>query len=198
VSLPVFRLGSMEQAGEVRRLRAACESVGFFYVAEHGVDPGLERRLEADSAAFFALPVADKQRIAMARGGAAWRGYFPVRGELTSGVPDVKEGLYFGEELAPDDPRAGWPMHGTSLFPDEPRGLREVVPAYMQAQVEVGQRVLRALALALDLDPAYFLTHLTYRPTSLFRIFHYPATTDAAEGRRRAHRLRPPDAAQAG
>jgi polar amino acid transport system ATP-binding protein len=26
-------------------------------------------------------------------GGRAWRGYFPLNGELTSGIPDDKEGL---------------------------------------------------------------------------------------------------------
>ena len=45
-------------------------------------------------------------RIRMALGGRAWRGYFPVGGELTSGKPDQKEGLYFGAELADDDPRS--------------------------------------------------------------------------------------------
>jgi len=34
----------------------------------------------------------------------AWRGWFPVGGELTSGEPDRKEGVYFGAELGPDDP----------------------------------------------------------------------------------------------
>ena len=41
----------------------------------------------------------------MERGGRAWRGYFPVGAELTSGRPDLKEGLYFGAELPADDPR---------------------------------------------------------------------------------------------
>ncbi len=45
----------------------------------------------------------------MALGGRAWRGYFPLGGELTSGRPDWKEGLYLGTELPADDPlvRAG-------------------------------------------------------------------------------------------
>ena len=47
---------------------------------------------------------AAKMEIAMARGGPAWRGYFPVGAELTSGQPDLKEGLYFGAELGDDDP----------------------------------------------------------------------------------------------
>ena len=37
-------------------------------------------------------------------GGRAWRGWFPVGGELTSGVPDRKEGIYFGAELGPTIP----------------------------------------------------------------------------------------------
>ena len=41
----------------------------------------------------------------MAHGGRAWRGWFPLGGELTSGIPDRKEGIYFGAELDADDPR---------------------------------------------------------------------------------------------
>ena len=60
----------------------------------------------------------------MRHGGRAWRGWFPLRGELTSGVPDQKEGLYFGEELGADDPRvrAALPLHGANLFPDASGG----------------------------------------------------------------------------
>ena len=61
----------------------------------------------------------------MALGGRAWRGYFRVGDELTSGKPDQKEGLYFGAELPADHPRvrAGTPLHGPNLFPAEPAGL---------------------------------------------------------------------------
>lgn len=176
--LPTFDLAELEEPGEVRRLRAACEEVGFFYIAGHGIDAELEARLERESAAFFARPREAKERIAMRLGGKAWRGYFGVGDELTSGVPDHKEGLYVGEEIADGDPRAGWPMHGRNLFPDDQPALREVVDAFMRAQEEVGQRVLRGIARALGLDAGYFVAHLTRRPTQLFRIFHYPAGAD--------------------
>ena len=60
----------------------------------------------------------------MPHGGRAWRGWFPLGGELTSGVPDRKEGIYFGAELGADDPRvrAGLPLHGPNLFPAQPAG----------------------------------------------------------------------------
>ena len=51
--------------------------------------------------------------------GRAWRGWFPPGGELTSGVPDGKEGIYFGREDGPEHPRvrAGTSLHGQNLFP---------------------------------------------------------------------------------
>src|SRR5947209_3072983 len=83
----------------------ACRDTGFFYVVEHGVPVELQNRLESLSREFFAYPDEEKAAIAMSRGGRAWRGWFPLGGELTSGTPDMKEGLYLGQELPLDDPR---------------------------------------------------------------------------------------------
>ena len=54
------------------------------------------------AAASSRCPKTTKAQLAMALGGRAWRGWFPLGGELTSGRPDWKEGLYFGTELADD------------------------------------------------------------------------------------------------
>jgi isopenicillin N synthase-like dioxygenase len=130
------------------------------------------------------LPEARKLEIAMARGGRAWRGYFPIGGELTSGMPDLKEGLYFGEELGADDPRvrAGLPLHGANLFPAAVPELRPLVLAYLAAAERAAQAIMEGVALSLGLDADYFHTHYTARPTLLFRIFHYPAAAPDAEG----------------
>ena len=134
-------------------------------------------RVMAASREFFALPEAVKAEIAMARGGAAWRGYFPVGGELTSGRPDLKEGLYFGTELAAEHPRvrAGVPLHGANLFPAQVPALGPAVLAAMAALTAVGHALMRGMALALGLDAEYFARHYTADPTVLFRVFHYPA-----------------------
>ena len=75
--------------------------------------------MEALAREFFELDDAHKQAYAMVEAGSAWRGWFPVRGELTSGLPDRKEGLYVGLEHGADHPRvvAGTPLHGANLFP---------------------------------------------------------------------------------
>jgi isopenicillin N synthase-like dioxygenase len=165
-----------DRAAVVRHLDIACRDTGFFYVVGHGVDQALQSRLERASREFFALPDREKAAIAMARAGRAWRGWFPLGGELTAGVPDHKEGLYFGAELGPQHPRvaAGVPLHGANLFPHRPALLRPAVLAYMDALTKLGHGLVAGLALALGLEETWFATHLTTDPTVLFRIFRYP------------------------
>ncbi|PPK70989.1 2-oxoglutarate and iron-dependent oxygenase domain-containing protein [Actinokineospora auranticolor] len=180
-SIPVVDIGPLRD-GDGRAvgaaIGAACREHGFFHITGHGVDDGLQADLERHSRAFFAQPLATKLRVAMPLAGSAWRGYFPPGGELTSGVPDLKEGYYFGQEL-PVDPR---PLHGPNLFPQEPSGLRETVLAYMDALTDLGQVVLRGIALSLDLDATYFEDRFTASPLTLFRIFHYPAQPAGTAG----------------
>jgi isopenicillin N synthase-like dioxygenase len=167
--LPVIDVsgGVAAVAGEID---AACRDTGFFLVVGHDVPVELQSRLDALAREFFALDDAEKANIAMSLGGRAWRGWFPVGGELTSGRPDMKEGLYFGQELPPDDR----PLHGPNLFPERPAGLREAVLAYMDAVTQLGHVVLRGISLALGLDEDWFARNLTADPLVLFRIFRYP------------------------
>jgi isopenicillin N synthase-like dioxygenase len=156
-------------------LDRACREFGFFYLTGHGLDGSAGARTMALAQKFFASDAAEKMKIHMSRGGRAWRGYFPVGGELTSGAADLKEGLYFGTELDDSDPRvqAGTPMHGRNLFP-ETAGFREAVLDYMRGLEAIGQRVLALMAAGLKLDADYFQRHYTSDPTVLFRIFRYP------------------------
>jgi isopenicillin N synthase-like dioxygenase len=189
-TLPVVDVSPLvtpEPAGlteTARQIEAACRQHGFFYVTGHGVAPDLLTRLNAACTAFFALPEQAKTEIAMARGGPAWRGYFPVGAELTSGRPDLKEGLYFGAELSEEDPRvrAGLPLHGPNLFPRQVPALRTAVLDYIDALTGLSQAVLRGVALSLGLDADYFAAGYTAHPTVLFRVFRYPAPPPADDG----------------
>lgn len=159
---------------------AACRDVGFFCITGHGVDPARLATMDRAARAFFALDTDEKARVAMARGGRAWRGWFAEGDELTAGRPDHKEGVYFGTELAAEDPRvvAGVPLHGANLFPERPTELRDAVLEWMRAATAVGQAVLGAMALALGLERDWFARHVTADPTVLFRIFRYPVVDD--------------------
>lgn len=189
-SLPVIdiqpllnRAGAKAVADTARRIGDAAEEFGFFYAVGHGIGAGVFTDLLDASRDFFALPEAEKARIAMDKGGIAWRGWFPVAGELTSGIPDLKEGLYLGEELGPDDPRVrgGVPLHGANLWPGAVPALRPAVEAYIARATRAGEALMRGMALSLGLAADHFADGLTRHPTLLFRIFHYPASHPEAD-----------------
>lgn len=168
--------GTAERDAVAARIGTACRAHGFFYVTGHGVDPALVKRLEELSHRFFELPEETKMRWRMALGGRAWRGYFPLGGELTSGRPDWKEGLYLGTELPATHPlvQAKTPVHGPNLFPEVP-GFRETILDYMQAVTQLGHRLMEGIALSLGLDAGYFAKRYTADPLILFRLFNYPS-----------------------
>jgi len=185
MSLPVIDMSPLYGreadacAAVARQIARACADTGFFYVTGHGIAPELLRAIDAYGRAFFALPEAEKMQIAMAKGGRAWRGFFPVGGELTSGRPDIKEGIYFGSELPSSDPRvkSGTPLHGANLFPAQVPQLRDAVFGYLHAATRASHALMEGIALSLGLDAQYFRKQYTADPTILFRIFHYPSAT---------------------
>jgi isopenicillin N synthase-like dioxygenase len=185
--IPIIDVANLVSGSEGRHavaehLGRACRERGFFYIVGHGVDEALQAQLQELSRQFFALDDEKKMRIRMALGGRAWRGYFRVGDELTSGKPDQKEGLYFGAELPEDHPlvRAGTPLHGPNLFPDEPVELRGTVLRYMAALTSLCHRLMAGLALGLGLEESYFADRYTADPLTLFRIFSYPPPRDSS------------------
>jgi isopenicillin N synthase-like dioxygenase len=180
--VPAIPVVDIDVEDAPRRIDAACRAHGFFVVTGHGIGTGRFDRLEEASRRFFAGPTDAKAAIGMAGAGRAWRGWFPPGGELTGGVPDGKEGIYFGAELGPDHPRvaAGTPLHGANRFPDEPAELRPLVLEVLDELTALGHRLLELVATGLGLDRQWFRRTVTADPTVLFRIFHYPAAGEVA------------------
>lgn len=189
MQIPVVDISLLRTAHEgrrdvARRIGEACREFGFFYVVGHGVEEHLQRRLEEVSRRFFAQDLPAKMEITMARGGRAWRGYFPVGGELTSGYPDMKEGIYFGSEIDSDHPlvKAGTLLHGPNLFPANMPEFRPLVLEYMTSMTALGHLLMTAISFSLGLEESYFATHYTFDPLVLFRIFNYPPQLGSGVG----------------
>jgi isopenicillin N synthase-like dioxygenase len=161
----------------VQALLDACETVGFFYVSgytERQLE--LERLIDASMREFFSLPVTEKLAMPMSAGGRAWRGYFPVGAELTSGKPDLKEGIYFGRDLpsSHEAVRRSLPLHGPNLYPRSPANMGPLVREYMHQCAVLGHLLLALLARGLQLPASYFADGLVKDHLPLFRAFHYP------------------------
>ncbi|XP_021968121.1 probable iron/ascorbate oxidoreductase DDB_G0283291 [Folsomia candida] len=168
-----------------KQLLTAAHEWGFIFIKDHGVPHEFLEELDKISRDFFALPMTAKMELKMLLGGKAWRGYFPPGGEQTSGIPDAKEGIYFGTELGPDHPRvkAGTPLHGKNLWPDHtvPK-LRPIILEYLARLTILGHELMRGFAIGLELGEDYFKKSFGKNgPTILFRIFNYPKS-DQVDG----------------
>jgi isopenicillin N synthase-like dioxygenase len=182
IDLSLFECGDPWRGHVAAQIDWAASEFGFFYIIGHGIESAQADTLLESSRRFFAQDEKTKRRVEMSLGGRAWRGYFPVEAELTSGTPDLKEGIYFGAELAPNDPRvvSGTPLHGKNLFPEIP-GMRDAVLEYMTALTGLGHSLMAMVARGLRLEDSYFVDRYTGDPTTLFRIFNYPRLAGARQ-----------------
>jgi isopenicillin N synthase-like dioxygenase len=163
-------------AGELGK---ASRAAGFFYLRGHRIEAGVIDALLAAAAAFFALPEAEKQRYYIGLS-PNHRGYVPPGEEVFyGGAKDQKEAfdLCFEPPAGVVDTRDN-PFAGPNVWPDLP-GFREAVGRYYAAVFELGCRLLRGFALALDLPEAYFDRFVSAPPSQL-RLLHYPASTEAS------------------
>jgi isopenicillin N synthase-like dioxygenase len=177
-TIPVIHLRSATEPA--RDIVAAFRTIGFAYLEGHGVSQELQARLEQCSADFFALSLAEKMKFDMRTSGLAWRGFFPLGGELTSGRPDQKEGFYFGVEHSANHPavRQRLPTFGANPWPNEE--IETVVTEYMCEMKRVSGHVMELVAEGLGLPKDFFRKAFGTEPTEFFRIFGYPKHEFAA------------------
>lgn len=60
--IPVIDM-SLERSQVSMQIVKACETIGFFKVVNHGVDPDVISRMEQESIHFFAKPVLEKKSV---------------------------------------------------------------------------------------------------------------------------------------
>jgi isopenicillin N synthase-like dioxygenase len=155
-------------------MRAAAETIGFFYVRNHGVERALLERAFATSRRFFAQPEAEKRRVEI---DARHRGFLAV-GQAkmyASAKIDLKESYLWGLELGADDPdvRAGKPLMGPNNWPASLPQVQQDFYAYYLAILECGRRLLKGLATALG-RPVDFFAPAFAKPLARGSAIYYP------------------------
>jgi len=189
--IPVLDVGGLYDTSGVamqevaRGLRSHLESVGFVYVAGHRVPSDAVAGVREMSLAFFALSEAEKLQLKINRD---FRGYLPFAGStiVTSSVasvskPNQSESIFFMHEVGADDPRAGEPLQGPNQWPDETKlsGFRRTIERYVAEMSDLSRRLVRAVAIAVDL-PEESLDGFFERPTTFLRLLHYPTQPEEA------------------
>ena len=179
----------------------ACEDVGFLVITGHGVDDGVVQRIDAASRRFFSLP--HEEKLAYVGTTGVYRGFTPSQGSALAlsrddeSLPDLCE-LYTINRF--DDPevaqRAGRRegregFFAPNIWPDPERvpDFKEAFEAYYEVMEGLAVKLMRLMALALDLDERWFDDKVADHITNL-TVNHYPALdAPAAPGqfRRGAH-----------
>jgi isopenicillin N synthase-like dioxygenase len=165
------------------QLGQACREVGFFYVAGHGISGPVRRAMFDSARAFFALPLAEKERLSITLSPHN-RGYAGIGSEKLdqAAAADQKEAFNIGLDLPPDHPEvlAGAAFRGVNLWPDLP-GWRRAVLGYYDACQRLQLDLHRGIALDLGLAEDFFADKLD-RPIATLRMLHYPAGAARAAG----------------
>ena len=117
-------LGDSAAAREqARLLDETFRHTGFVLVKNHGVSPQTKSDMLREARAFFALPVEEKNKIAIGNS-HCHRGYVGIATETLDDkntmAGDLKETIDTGIDHTPDHPEVvkGTPLHGPNQMPD--------------------------------------------------------------------------------
>ncbi|MBS0584309.1 MAG: isopenicillin N synthase family oxygenase [Proteobacteria bacterium] len=159
----------------VAELGAAYREYGFCGISGHDIAQDLIDRSYDVFQRFFALPTETKMKYHLPGTGGA-RGYTPFGIETAkdSKYFDLKEFWHVGRELPAGSQYADYMP--PNLWPGEVAGFREYGYGLYTALDALGSRVLRALALHIDLPENYFDDKTNFG-NSILRPIHYPPIT---------------------
>jgi isopenicillin N synthase-like dioxygenase len=148
-----------------KALNSACLDYGFFYLAGHGIPDSMLDKVLSLARDFFSLPQEQKKKIQRydaggPEGGDGARGYQGMGENVTMGRRDMHEAIDWYREWdsntdsKEETDRKGKPvkvLQGPNLWPEEPVELKPVYLQYIESLKKVGEAVVRAMGVALDL-----------------------------------------------
>ncbi|MEM6622321.1 MAG: 2-oxoglutarate and iron-dependent oxygenase domain-containing protein [Pseudomonadota bacterium] len=186
-ALPVIDLSGLFNGNPepvAAALGQAARTSGFFYITNHGIPQSQIDAVFAASKQFHEMPRTYKMRY-WCGFSTNHRGYVPFE-ENGSDFPktiNFNDAWDMSFEAPADHPDnvAGYRMTGPNIWPDLP-GWQDTVSGYYDAIFGLGQRLLEAFAMALDVDVAELRQFIT-NPTSQLRMLRYiendlPATKE--------------------
>jgi isopenicillin N synthase-like dioxygenase len=169
-----------ERAAMAHDLQQICHDIGFFVIANHGVDLSVTEKAFAYSRQFFSFPLERKKLIDKTMS-PHFRGWEAVGTEFTNNRKDYREQIDLWSEH-PVSSAQGKPIYHHLLGPNQwlPEevlpGFRTLMQQHTQAMETLGNQLMELFALGLGLPEDYFHEVFQKQPMSLTKIIHYPET----------------------
>jgi len=159
---------------------AACRNNGFFAITGHGIDVRLQRKVLEIGREFFARSEEEKQQISFRNhhnnhstkgdmNRLPCRGYQKVFDNVTGGQPDFHEAIDFYCEVNSEE----GPFVGQNQWPESSE-MKAVYSDYIFEMINLGQAMMRTIALGLSLDESSFDEYFGSDPFWIMRVIHYP------------------------
>ncbi|KAG0152976.1 hypothetical protein PDIDSM_1935 [Penicillium digitatum] len=177
---PFYEKDSDAKSKLIEEVRECCHYNGFFQITGHRAPLGLQRRVMDCSRRFFDLPLEEKLKIDKNLNSFN-RGYELLRSQMleVGTGPELKEGLYIGEEIPTDHPyylekklNSG-PNQWPPTVPNRDE-FEQTTMEYYHAVFDLAKDVLGVLAQTLGVESSFF-DPLTDGAVATMRYLHYPA-----------------------
>jgi isopenicillin N synthase-like dioxygenase len=192
--IPVININRIYGDLESRKLlakeiKAAAESIGFFYIKNHGISSSIIAEARDQAEAFFKQPM-EKKDLVSKRLSKHFNGYAANQSGMASPTegldyreaftwryepqydPDPKDPENVPEEVKPYIRGEQFVWDGTSHLP----GFKDGCLAYWKECLKLSRRLVRIFALCLDLPEDHFDSVTTY-PGSDGVFNYYPSMT---------------------
>lgn len=165
-------LDGSDKLGVARQIRWALSNTGFMYVKNHGIEQDFVDSVFDVTRRFFDLPMEEKMALHVSKSGVALRGYIEPFGENVdpTKTKDLKEII----DLGPERATVEGPFFGPNPWPASLPEFRELAYGYHTRMVDLSKKLLKGIALSLDL-PETFFEALMKNPISIQRMLHYPS-----------------------
>ncbi|KAL3482176.1 hypothetical protein BJX99DRAFT_243166 [Aspergillus californicus] len=165
-------------------LRNALVNVGFFYLTNAPIAPGIRQDLVEKCQTVFDLPLEKKLEIEMVNS-KHFLGYSRLGAEITARKQDYREQFDFATELpapGPDEPLYR-NIRGPNQWPDENviPGFRHSVEAYLAELSPVAECFRILIAEALDLPSTALKQFFDYPVQQKMKLIKYPPPSNDAQ-----------------
>jgi isopenicillin N synthase-like dioxygenase len=177
---PAFHGASDGLEAVAREVRSACERIGFFYLAGHGVAEATVAAAFRAAREFHAMPLDEKMRLTLNENNI---GYLAVNQSMQrhstvhrATRPNYNESFFISHDRAADHPDvlARAPLRGRNQWPQGHPAMRTAMVGYFKTLEALGERMLPVLARALDLPAGYFAPFFANEAHINLRFLHYP------------------------
>ncbi|KAI2506435.1 iron ascorbate-dependent oxidoreductase [Fragilaria crotonensis] len=159
----------------VRQVSAACREIGFFAIRNHGIDSRVIGEIWHASAAFFDLPLSEKELVMSTDPSEYPFGYersenLELAKTGTKSFDDLKETF----SLGPSNPASGMPAR---RIPHSPVDFESAIKNYYEAMEQLALSLAQVMALGLELSRNHFVDKMD-RHQSALRLLNYPNVTE--------------------